>query len=168
MKDEKFLIVFAVFDDNTQQKLKGLQDKILENNNSKGKQTMNIPFHISLGSFPVNDELKLQDEICKVCDTCESFDIMLEKINSFGSSVVFVEPSVNDNLIKLHKQFDNNFADGFKWHAHTTLFVDDSEENVKKAKKVAIQNFTPVKASIKELWLGEFFPTRIIEKRNLK
>ena len=103
-----------------------------------------------------------------MCDKCKCFGVELDKINTFGSSVVFVEPSANDNLTNLQKQFDNNFADGFKWHAHTTLFVDDCEEDVKKAKEVAIQNFIPIKASIKELWLGEFFPTRIIEKKNLK
>lgn len=32
MKNDKFLTVFAVFDDETQEYLKSLQDKILENN----------------------------------------------------------------------------------------------------------------------------------------
>ena len=77
MEDKKFLTVFAVFDDETQQKLKILQDKILDNNNSRGKQTMDIPFHISLGSFPTSEESALQDKIGKVCANIESFDIQL-------------------------------------------------------------------------------------------
>ena len=37
------------------------------------------------------------------------------------------EPTVNEELIKLHGLFDNNYADGFSWHAHSTLFIDDKK-----------------------------------------
>ena len=76
--------------------------------------------------------------------------------------------SKNNELIKLHEQFDNNYADGFPWHAHATLFIDNNEENVKLAKLIAIQSFSPLNARIIGIQLGEFFPTRIIEKKEFK
>ena len=48
MKSDKFLTVFAVFDDETQRKLKDIQNNILSLG-EKGTQTMDIPFHITLG-----------------------------------------------------------------------------------------------------------------------
>ena len=80
MEQKKFLTVFAVFDNKTQQELKALQNKIINSNNSKGKQTMDIPFHISLGSFPTNEESKLQNKILEVCNANQGFEILLDKI----------------------------------------------------------------------------------------
>lgn len=50
MKKDKFLTVYAVFDKETQQKLKIMQDEVIKLGN-EGTQTMGILFHISLGSF---------------------------------------------------------------------------------------------------------------------
>ena len=60
---EKFLMVLAVLDEETQEKLKKLQNKIIFECESKGSQTINIPFHISLGSFPLADKDILQSNI---------------------------------------------------------------------------------------------------------
>lgn len=168
MEQRKFLTVFAVFDDKTQQELKKLQNKIINTNNSQGKQTMDIPFHISLGSFPTSEESNLQSKVLEVCNTNQGFEISLSKIGFFGDKVVFAEPIVNEELIKLHSLFDNNYADGFSWHAHSTLFIDDNEDNVKLAKKVAIENFKPINAKIVGIQLGEFFPTRMIIEKDFE
>lgn len=162
MKD-KFLTVFAVFDNNTQTKLLNLQKKILEKVKSKGRQTMDIPFHITLGSFPTNEELLLCEKIENVCHLNCVFDVALDKISFFNNGVVFVEPIVNDDLIKLHEEFDCNYANGFEWHAHSTLYIDDNEENINVAKQVAIENFDRFTARITGIELGEFFPTRMIK-----
>ena len=129
---------------------------------------MDIPFHISLGSFPTNEESKLQNKILEVCNANQGFEILLDKIGFFGDKVVFAEPVVSEELLKLHKLFDNNFADGFSWHAHSTLFIDDNEDNVKLAKKVAIENFKPINARIVGIQLGEFFPTRMIVEQDFE
>ena len=62
MKQDKFLTVFAVFDDDSQQKLKAFQDSVLDLGYS-GTQTMDIPFHISLGSFKTEAEQELTARI---------------------------------------------------------------------------------------------------------
>ena len=67
MKRDKFLTVFAVFDDSTQALLQSWQDDIFASG-LVGTQTMGIPFHISLGSFPTNMEEELEERIKKVCE----------------------------------------------------------------------------------------------------
>lgn len=165
MKQEKFLTVFAVFDDDTQQKLKALQDRVLSLGYA-GTQTMGIPFHISLGSFKVEDEQELIGRIREVCSQHCEFDINLDKVNHFNNRVLFIEPSENKNLRCLHELFDNNYADGFPWHAHATIFCG-SEQQVIEAKQLLNDIFAPMQARIVGIQMGEFFPTRMIIEEKL-
>ena len=89
------------------------------------------------------------------------FDITLNKVNHFNNKVLFIEPEVNENLRKLHNLFDNNYADGFPWHAHATIFCGD-ENQVIDAKNLLMKSFNPIKAKIVGIQMGEFFPTRMI------
>lgn len=167
MKQNKFLTVFAVFDDITQRKLKEFQDKVLSLG-YPGTQTMGIPFHISLGSFKVKDEHELKARIKEACSQLSEFEINLIKINNFDNRVLFIEPEDNIELRSLHDKFDGNFADGFPWHAHATIFCGD-EEQVIAANKCLTDIFEPIKARITGIQMGEFFPTRMIiaEKLNI-
>ena len=164
---DKFLVAFAVFDNQTQKSLKALQDLIIQKAKSKGTQSMDIPFHITLGSFPTSQEKTLKEQVERVCSVTKCFDIDLANINFFGSRVVFAEPVVNNELEKLHLQFDSNYANGFDWHAHATLFIDERKDVVDKVKAFAIENFKPIKARIVGVQLGEFFPTRKIMEKDL-
>ena len=122
---------------------------------------MDIPFHISLGSFPVECANDLIERIKNICSRNKPFEILLDKINHFNNSVLFVEPTVNTKLQDLHCVFDNNFADGFPWHAHATIFCGDAEQ-VTVAKEVVTDIFSPINARIIGIQLGEFFPTKIL------
>ena len=66
------------------------------------------------------------------------------------------------------KRHNNNFANGFDWHAHANLFIDENEKNVKIAKEIAIKNFILQDAEIVGLQMGEFFPTRMKIKEKLR
>lgn len=160
MKQEKFLTVFAVFDDDTQQKLKALQDRVLSLGHA-GTQTMGIPFHVSLGSFPVEKERELIARIKDACSQNSGFEINLVKVNHFNNRVLFIEPEENKKLRCLHELFDGNYADGFPWHAHATIFCG-SEQQVTEAKDCLNEIFNPLTAKIIGIQMGEFFPTRMI------
>ena len=152
MKKEKFLTVYAVFDDKTQQKLKVLQDEVIKSAEN-GTQTMGIPFHISLGSFSLDKKEWLIQKIEDVCLYFDKFDIY--------NKVLFVEPKVNDELKNLQSHFDDNYADGFPWHAHATIFCGEEQE-VAAAKEKLQATFSPFMATVVSLELGEFFPTKIL------
>ena len=160
MKQDKFLTVFAVFDSMTQHKLKTLQDEVISLG-YLGTQTMDIPFHISLGSFKVEYEQELKAKIKEICSQKCEFEINLNKVNHFENRVLFIEPEVNLMLNELHRLFDGNFADGFPWHAHTTIFCG-IEEQVIKAQERLNNIFKPVRAKITGIQMGEFFPTKMI------
>lgn len=165
MKQDKFLTVFAVFDSMTQHKLKTLQDEVISLG-YLGTQTMDIPFHISLGSFKVEYEQELKAKIKEVCSQKCEFEINLNKVNHFENRVLFIEPEVNLMLNELHSLFDGNFADGFPWHAHTTIFCG-IEEQVIKAQERLNNIFKPVRAKITGIQMGEFFPTKMIISEEL-
>ena len=137
MKQDKFLTVFAVFDETTQSKLKDFQDSVLSLGYS-GTQTMDIPFHISLGSFRVEYEQELKTKIKTICSQKYEFQINLNKVNHFENKVLYIEPENNTKLVELHNLFAGNFADGFPWHAHTTIFCG-KEEQVKEALKLMLK-----------------------------
>lgn len=165
MNSDKFLTVFAVFDDETQRKLKKIQDDLLSLG-EKGTQTMDIPFHISLGSFPLEDKELLKARIKKVCSENSEFYITLNKINHFDNKVLFIEPKKSKELKKLHNIFDMNYADGLPYHAHTTLFCANKEQVI-KAKKYLSKIFKPITAKITGIQMGEFFPTKMIVEEKL-
>ena len=168
MNQDKFLTVFAVFDEATQKKLKGFQDSVL-GLGCPGTQTMDIPFHISLGSFKVEDECeaerKLKARITSACSHQRAFEIRLHKVGHFSNRVLFIEPEENAPLRRLHDLFDGNFTDGFPWHAHATIFCGE-EAQVIKAKACLDKIFTPVNGTITGIQMGEFFPTRMILAEN--
>lgn len=108
----------------------------------------------------------LVEKIKEVCSKFQKFDIILNKINDFNNSVLFVQPFADDNLTNLHFQFNDNYADGFPWHAHATIFCGDEAET-KRAKEKLEEIFSPITAEIVALELGEFFPTKIIFTKEL-
>ena len=65
MNNKKFLTVMAVFDDKTQQTLAQIQSDIMRQV-GEGTQTMGIPFHLTLGSYPVEMQSEIVDRIKSV------------------------------------------------------------------------------------------------------
>ena len=161
MGQEKFLTVFAVFDDETQKILKEYQNSVLSLG-YEGTQTMDIPFHISLGTYSVSEENKMKEKIHEVCKKYKSFD------NRFGYKVLFVEPKLNKGLKSLHNIFNHRvFDDGLSWCPHVTIFMGE-EEHVKITDKYLSSLFKPIKAKVVGLQMGEFFPTRMIISEKLQ
>ena len=166
MEQNKFLTVFAVYDDDTQAILKEYQDSVI-NATYSGTQTMNIPFHVTLGSFPIEHEKELIDRIKLACNENFEFDINLSRVGHFNNKVLFIEPEYTEQLMNLHALFDNNYPYGFPYHAHTTIFCGE-EQQVIKAKAILTELFESRQAKIVGIQMGEFFPTRMIVARDLQ
>jgi 2'-5' RNA ligase len=163
---EKFLTVYAVYDDDTQKILKGYQDSLLE----KGflsSHPMDVPFHITLGSFPTSMLKELVERMEKVSLESNCFEIEINAVNTFGSRVLFLEPTPNEQLLALHKHFDMSYPHNLPYHAHTTMLLSE-ECDVREAKNLLLDLFKPIKATIVAIEMGEFFPTRFICRNCLK
>jgi 2'-5' RNA ligase len=73
MKD-KFLCVMAQYDMETEQKLKEIQN-LLKEKGFVGKQTPNVPNHITLGSFDRSQEAFLKEKVKMVSEKFHKFEI---------------------------------------------------------------------------------------------
>lgn len=160
MKD-KFLCVIAQYDSETERKLKEMQ-KLLADNGFVGKQTPNLPNHITLGSFDISQEVLIKEKVKMVSEKFHKFDIKLSNIGLFGLDVLFIAPSVNHELLNLQQYF----ADGLGWTAHTTMLIDEHETILKAVPYVA-ENFKSFTGKIESISLYEFWPTRFILEKKL-
>lgn len=159
MKD-KFLCVMAQYDEGTEQKLKKIQ-KVLLDNGFVGKQTPNLPNHITLGTFELSKEEILKEKIKSLSKNFKSFDIKLNSIGLFGLDVLFIAPSVNYELLNLHQHFSEYYTDELGWTAHTTMLIDNTEV-IQKALIYVAENFKGFIGRIESISLYEFWPTRFI------
>ena len=86
-------------------------------------------------------------------------------LNPSGS--VKVRPARNMILKALHEKFDCNYANGFDWHPHATMFCGQAE-HVERAKALLNEKFAPFTAQITGIQMGEFFPTKMIIAKDLQ
>ena len=162
MKKEKFITVMAIFDDDTQKKLHNIQDN-LELQYGIDTKTKGIPYHISLGSYPVEKTDEIVSRIINVTNKTKRFAVKFKGLNHFGNVVRYMEPEISDALIDLHMHFDSDYANGFNdWVPHVTVYRHSEPKEIELSKYIVdkIENLT--NAEIVGIELGEFFPPRHI------
>ena len=160
MSEKKFLTVMAVFDDETQERLAKIQSNIIKNVGD-GTQTMGIPFHLTLGSYPTEAQDDVVAQIQNVASGKKPFEVLLVGYNTFSDKVLFLEPTKPQELLVLRKSFECDYANGFAWVPHATLFCGECDEVI-KAKTYLPELFEPIRAKIVGIELGEFFPPKKI------
>jgi 2'-5' RNA ligase len=169
MADKK-LYLLAVLDDNTQSIFRKIYDDIVLKNNIIGKQTKNIPYHISLCSFTTEKQIeleKLMDKIDKE-NTFKEIKINYTGMGLFGLNVLYFNPSMSKELIELYDYVKTgSYEEKEELAAHTTLMID-TPENIIKVIKIEGSEFKGIKAKIKYIDLYEFFPTKFIKRIKLK
>ena len=165
MKQKKFLTVMAVLDEETQARMNGLQQSILSLGLT-GTQTMGIPFHISLGSYPPEKEADVLAGMRRTARATDAFPVKFTGLETFSDRVLFLKPETDQALIHLHQPFDSAYADGFPWTPHATLFCGD-EADVRLAKKALEGTRFPICARVTALELGRFFPAEFIGREEL-
>ncbi len=162
MEDKK-LYILAGYDDATEEQLAGLQKKLYEAG-FEGKETKNIPMHITLGSFPTDREEELKADLQRIAAETESFEVQLSHIGIFpGGWVLFIAPDMNEKLQNLKEQFGTDPA----WTAHTTMIIEEPSV-ICKALPIVIEGFAPLTGTVKKLHFYEFFPTRYIMSVDLR
>lgn len=158
---EKMLYVMAQYDKKTDKELRRVQNALYEAG-FIGRQTPDLPAHITLGIFTPTKEVKLKRKLAEVCEVTERIRISLSNIGLFGLDVLFIAPNVTHELLNLRGSFD----DGLEWTPHTTMLIDDSEV-IKRAVPVVAANFVPFAGYIESVSLYEFWPARFITEHKL-
>lgn len=160
--EDKILCILAQYDEETQQKLKDIQQVLLENG-FVGRQTADVPYHMTLGTFKPSEEEMLREKVKEVSKNFRGFDIRLNNIGLFGLDVLFIAPLVNYELLNIQKLF----SDDNEWTAHTTLLIDDRQV-IHKVLPIVVDNFKSFVGRVESISLYEFWPTRLILEENLK
>lgn len=154
---DKFLCVLAGYDEKTENYFSGIQQKLYASG-FEGRQTRDLPQHITLGTFPVAIENEISERIRRIANNTKPFEITFNHIGVFqGSQVLFIAPDTNIELLTLKEQF----GDSYGWTAHTTMLIDDADQII-RALPVVLDNFSSCAGKITSLHLYEFFPTRHI------
>ena len=155
--ENKFLCLMAGYDDDTENHLAGIQKKLYAVGLT-GQHTKNIPQHITLQTYPTEQEAEVVQMVKKIAVETESFEVDFSHIGIFsGGKVLFIAPDKDTALIALKEKF----GPSFDWAPHTTMLIDEPEV-IGRALPVLMQHFTPLMAKIDRLHLCAFWPTREI------
>lgn len=161
--DNKFLCVMAGYDKNTELLFSNMQ-KDLYAKGFTGKQTKDIPQHITLGTYEVSRELEISNLVKAVVNQIKSFKITFNHIGIFGGSeVLFIAPDTNKDLLDLKEKFGSSY----NWTPHSTLLIDKPEVICQAIPSVT-SNFKAVEGYIEYIYLYEFWPTRFICSERLR
>lgn len=166
--EDKHLYVVAQFDAETDKRLNDLYQTLVAQG-LIGTQTQGIPYHITLGTFEVEDEVGAILRAHEAARAMDAFTIRLASIGLFGLNVLFIAPAVKQALLDLRHAVvpGGGTADEFPWVAHTTLLMDEPEI-IQRAIPVVAKHFTPFRATVESIGIYEFSPERRIGVYPLK
>lgn len=147
----------AGYDDHTEHYLAGIQKKLYAVGLT-GQHTKDIPQHITLQTYPTEQEGEVVQRLQKIAAETECFDVCFSHIGIFtGGKVLFIAPDKDADLIALKERF----GPSFDWTPHTTMLIDEPE-NIQKALPLVMQAFASFNGKVTSLHLYEFWPTRHI------
>jgi len=163
---DKKLYLLAELDETSQLEIKEI-DKIIIENGFIGKQTKDIPYHITLCSFPIEMENFLKDLLENLSKKSKKININFTSLGLFGLKVLFMNPNMNIELIEMYNYLkENSFEKDYDLSAHTTLIIDEPENIIKILPKI-VDKYKGLNGEIKYISLYEFFPIRFIKRIEL-
>jgi 2'-5' RNA ligase len=165
---DKALYVLAGYDDQTEERLSGIQNRLYERGFS-GIQTKGIPMHFTMGSYDTGREEELKARLGEIAETHGAFSTSFNHVGLFRlpqNDVLFIAPEVSREMLLLKERFADN-QDRFPWSPHTTLLID-RPETVQQAIPAVLEEFVPFAGKVTVLHLYEFWPTRHILSVHLK
>jgi 2'-5' RNA ligase len=169
---DKLLYLTVEFDNDTQIELKHFEN-IIKGNGFIGKQTKDIPYHITLCTYTPD----MENIIVKMMEEIENkklfsvFNVSFSSFGLFGLNVLFLNPEMNMNLIEMYNFVKNKGSyNDSDLAAHVTLFIDE-QENILNILPKMVEEFKTrnekINCKIKYLSLIEYFPRRFIKRIEL-
>ncbi len=153
---EPFLTVYAVLDEETQRVMRG-HSQALEAAGLAGTQSKEIPYHISLGSYPTPMLEELLPRMEKICAATAPFPVEFHRLGSFGDHVLFFQPETSREILRLRQAFSNDYPVVHPYYAHCTL-LQDEPERVRQAREIMAGRLSPIHATVTGIEIGRFFP----------
>ena len=158
---EQFLTLMADFDNETQARLAGWY-RALREAGFTGVQTPDVPYHISLATFPTDREKKAAEIMRKAAAEFAPVPVHISHIGMFaGGKVLFAGPEKDAGLAALREACKPETPETWPWTPHVSLLIDEPE-TVQEAIPVLVREFTPFVGTVTRLHLCAFWPTREI------
>ena len=158
---EQFLTLMADLDDEAQARMSGWYHSLQEAGFT-GVQTPGLPYHISLSTFPLNQEKEAAEIARKAAAEYAPVPVHLSHIGLFaGGKVLFAAPEKDGELAALQAACRSDVPQQYPWTPHATILIDELE-TVLAAMPVFLKAFVPFTARITRLHLCAFWPTREI------
>ena len=158
---EQFLTLMADLDDASQAILSEWY-KNLKDAGFSGTQTPNLPFHISIATFPLEKEQEAVEVTRRAAGAFTQIPVYISHIGVFApGKVLFGAPERNNELDLLHNAGDTDPDQQRPWTPHVTMLIDEPAK-ICEAMPVVLKSFYPFAAQITRLHLCAFWPTREI------
>lgn len=164
---EAFLTLMAEYEAKTQQTMQIWSDALAEAG-FRGQQTPGLPFHISMGTFPLEKEEEAKALTLKLAADFAPIELHLSHIGLYqGGKVLFAAPEGSARLAALRNSCSSDSMGGHPWTPHSTILIDE-QQNVIRALQVLLEHFAPLRAQLTRLRLCAFWPEREIVSAELK
>lgn len=158
---EQMLVLMADLDREAQTRLSGWYEA-LRQAGFTGVQTAGLPYHISLATFPTEQEERAVAITRRASAEFSPVPVHLSHIGLFaGGKVLFAAPERTRALDQLQEACKSDVPGQYPWTPHATILIDEPEI-VQAALPVLIESFEPFVAKITGLHLCAFWPTREI------
>lgn len=158
---ESFLTLMADYCEEDQRRISVWYDA-LQNVGFTGTQTPGLNHHISLATFPLEQEAEAIETAKRVASQFAPVYADLRHVGVFpGGKVLFAAPDMSPELTALQRACTDGPLNGYPWTPHTTMLIDEPE-SIGAALPVLMRHFVPLRARIDRLHLCAFWPTREI------
>ena len=159
---DKILCVLAGYDDRTEERLSGIQNKLYAQGFS-GVQTKDIPMHFTLGTYDTSQENELRERLGKIAGTHRAFAAEFNHTGLFrlpANDVLFIAPEVSKDMLYLKDEFMDS-KDKYSWSPHTTMLIDKPDV-IGRATQAVLGEMPVPTGMVTTLYLYEFWPARLI------
>ena len=163
---EQFLTLMADLDIDSQNRMSEWYN-VLKEAGFNGIQAPGLPYHISLTTFPLEQEQKAVELTERVAGEFAPIQVHVSHIGIFApGKVLFGAPERNAKLELLHDACEVNPDSQRLWTPHVTLMIDEPAI-ICKALLLLLNSFRPFVGKITRLHLCAFWPTREIAAAEL-
>lgn len=159
---ESFLTLMADYCEEDQQRISVWYDA-LQTAGFTGTQTPGLNHHISLATFPLEQEAEAIALTKRIAAEYSYVNADIRHVGVMpGGKVLFAAPDLTPKLAALQLACGGRRPlNGHSFLPHTTMLID-TPEVIGAALPVLMEQFTPIRAKISHLHLCAFWPTREI------
>ena len=158
---EQFLTLMADLDEASQIRMTEWY-RALREAGFTGTQTPGLPYHISMATFPPDQEKTAAEMTRKAAAEFGPVPVHISHIGMFaGGRILFGGPEKDAGLAALREACKPPTPEKHPWTPHVTMLIDEPEI-VHAALLLFVKSFAPFLGTITRLHLCAFWPTREI------